>query len=322
MRPDVEPAAFGALTKFAPSTIRHVLDGQREASLEVESELERVLALAARGDVFPQGADPVVITERKSEGAAQVRRQRDFYYTETVRRIGEVLSYCADFAAIGVVTADYGVGKSESVKAWRRGDGRRVESVVFEFDSFSSSNRVDFVESVADLLGVDYTPGHHNGGKTLRALVAHLRQSPVLLILDQCEMVRPAVMQVARQIWDGARDAGVGMVLLAAPVLMERMLASRTRDLGALSSRVGVWARLGGLARGEVAAILKKEGIAGLDDDTFALLYQAVGGSMRRLMASVDMLRARHVAKGRAVNTETIEGIAAHLWGMAIGRAA
>lgn len=318
MRPDVAPAAFGAHTRLAPSTIRHILDGQRQPSADATAELERVLRLAAAGEIFPQGADPVVITEDRSDRSLRVRRQQEFYITETVTRIGQVLSYCFEMASIGVITAAYGVGKTEGVKAWRCGDGRKVESVVYEFDSFSSSNRVDFIESLAELLSVSFTPGHHNGGKTLRAVCRKLTESPCLLILDQCEAVRPAVLQAARQIWDKTRDAGVGLVLLAAPVLMERMLASRSRDLGALSSRVGVWAQLSGLSADEMARILKKEGFENLSEETFRLWHRSVGGSMRRLMASVDLVRTRHVAKGRAVTPAALAGVSAYLWGMEV----
>jgi DNA transposition AAA+ family ATPase len=72
-----------------------------------------------------------------------------FYETQTVKRIAEVLDYCAEQCAIGVITADFGVGKTEAVKAWRRATAGKVESVVFEFDDFSAHNVVDFVRVMA-----------------------------------------------------------------------------------------------------------------------------------------------------------------------------
>jgi DNA polymerase III gamma/tau subunit len=62
-----------------------------------------------------------------------------------------------------------------------------------------------------------------------------------------------------------------------------------------------------------------QEGIQ-VEADALSLWYEATGGSMRRLMASVDMIRAAHA--GRTVKAKTITGVAEHLWGMAIGRAA
>jgi DNA transposition AAA+ family ATPase len=87
------------------------------------------------------------------------------------------------------------------------------------------------------------------GGRNMRAVCAALEESPRLIVFDQCETVKPRVMQVIRQIWDRTRHAGVGMALIAAPVLMERLTAARMRDLEALRSRVGAWAKLLGVSR-------------------------------------------------------------------------
>ena len=53
-----------------------------------------------------------------------------------MKKIGEVLDYCSDQCAIGVITADFGVGKTEAVAAWRRQHVGKVEATVFEFDEF------------------------------------------------------------------------------------------------------------------------------------------------------------------------------------------
>lgn len=316
-RPDVAPVQFGSHTRMAPSTIRHVLDGQRPCSKAMADELERVLRLAESGEIFPIGAEPVTITEDHEAAPKRLRKARDFYHTETVRRVGQVLTYCAEYARIGVVTADYGVGKTEALKFWRGRAGRRYESLVFEFDEFSCRNAVDFIECLADLLDVDYSRGPAAGGRTLRAVCAHLVQHPVLLILDQCEGVSARVMQIVRQIWDRTQDAGVGIVLLAAPVLKERLEASRMRDLGALTSRVGIWAQLGGISAAEMADVLKREGITQVDEAAFHVWHRAVGGSMRRLMASVDLAMSKHA--GKPITVKTVAGLAEHLWGLSLG---
>jgi hypothetical protein len=122
------------------------------------------------------------------------------------------------------------------------------------------------------------------------------------------------VLQVVRQIWDKTADAGVGVVLLGAPVLLGRMLGGHRSDLGALTSRVGVWAPLAGLTREEMASILKAEGIGDVEDSAFDLWYRAAQGSMRRLMRSMDLIKAKHA--GRRVTEKTITGVAGHLFGM------
>jgi type II secretory pathway predicted ATPase ExeA len=315
-RPDVAPDRISAHTKFAPSTLRHVLDGQRTPSDEMAAELERVLRLARAGEIFAM--DAAGGSGSQARPVLSIRRRCEVFVTETLRKVGQALSYCAQHAAIGVVTATYGAGKTEAVRYWREhGEGCGREAVIFEFDEFACSNACDFIERLAELLGVEYRGGANYGGRTLRAVCAYLVEHPCLLIFDQCESVRGRIMQVIRQIWDRTRDAGVGVVLLAAPVLMERMQASRLQDLAALTSRVGLWVQSSGLTESEMAAILKSEHITAVDDAAFRLWYRAVGGSMRRLMTSIDLVQAKHA--GKPITERTLAGIAAYLWGLNVG---
>ena len=319
-RPEVAADRLDAHTRLAQSTCRHwragTLAGGRE---KADAEYARVLALAEAGEIL--AAEPVRIDDRHPEKVRRVKRARDFYMIETVRNVGIALNYAAEQGAIVVVTGDYGVGKTEALLHWRANEGRKYESVVFEFDEFASASITDFVSCLADLLDVEHAPGINQGGKTMRAICAALVERPMLLVFDQCETVRPRIMQVIRQIWDRTRHAGVGIALLAAPVLMERLTGSRMRDLEALRSRVGAWAKLLGVSRAEMEDVVKQEGITGVPREAMDLWWQATRGSMRRLMASVDMIRAAH--GGRAVTVKTITGVAENLWGMALeGRAA
>jgi len=69
-----------------------------------------------------------------------------------------------------------------------------------------------------------------------------------------------------------------------------------------------------------MAAILKQSGITQVEDAAFRMWYRAVGGSMRRLMASIDLVVTRHA--GKTVTSKTVAGLAEHLWGLALdGRA-
>jgi DNA transposition AAA+ family ATPase len=147
-------------------------------------------------------------------------------------------------------------------------------------------------------------------------LCERLRKSPCLLIFDQAERVSIRIFDLIRQIWDRTHDAGVGVVLLSAPILLTRMNQSRVADLGALTSRVGIWAPLAGVGRAEMAAIVKREGFTDIEESAFDLWWRATGGSMRRLMRALDLLKAKHANK--RITEKTISGIACHLWGMSI----
>ncbi|HTX34342.1 MAG TPA: ATP-binding protein [Bryobacteraceae bacterium] len=317
-RPDIGPADLAQYTTLAESTVRSWLRGDIPGGIEVQAEMRRVLDQARAGDILvPGGGNAVMLTEDVTRRVRKVNKVGTFYQTQTVKRVADVLNYCADNSAIGVITADFGVGKTEAVKGWRRAHAGKVESVVLEFDEFTSTNKIDFVRELCRMFGLATPAGSNAGGAMFRDLCEYLRRYPCLLIFDQCETLRPRICQIIRQIWDRTNDAGVGVVLLAAPILLARLLAGKMVDLGALTSRVGVYAALGGITRGEMAAIIKQEGFAEVDEAAFDLWFKAAAGSMRRLMRSVDLLKAKHA--GKAIGEKTISGVAAMLWGMSVG---
>jgi DNA transposition AAA+ family ATPase len=314
-RPDLTREDLAAHSELGTSTFKNFVNGLGTNTQRVRDEVARVMRLAEQGEILQLGGgQALTVAEKQLQRVRRVAKRHQFYLTETVQRIGEVLSYCAEQAAIGVITADYGVGKTEAVAAWRRGDGRKIDALVFEFDEFTAANKVSFVQCLAEALGLDGRCGTTSAARVFRAVVERLREQPCLLIFDQCEMVRPRIAQVIRQVWDRTREAGVGVAMLAAPVLLARLKSMA--DLGALSSRVGIWAPLAGASRAEMAAIAKQEGITDVDEDAFDLWWRATGGSMRRLMAALDLLKARHV--GKRITERTIAGVAGHLWGMAL----
>jgi len=317
-RPDLGPVDLVSFTSLSECTGRNFLSGQTAGGRQILDELGQVLAYAKVGEILvPKGrADAIVVSESPADRVRRVPKSRQFYEIQTVRKVAEVLDYCAENCTIGIVTADFGAGKTEAVRAWRRKRGREVDSLIFEFDEFSSANKVDFVHQLAQMIGLKGKTGSGQAGRVFRTVCEQLRKNPVLLIFDQCETVRPRVFQVIRQIWDRSNESGVGVVILAAPILRERMERSRTADLGALQSRVGIWAPLSGIAKEEMAAIVKQEGLTEVDKEAFDFWWLAIDRSMRRLMRSIDLLRLKH--SGKRISEKTIAGVAAHLWGMAV----
>jgi len=315
-RPELTLQQIGSFTSLATSTIRQFLrdDVKKTTGLRVDEEFERVLRLIEQGDILRPDPGATIALGVAPKQIKDAKRARDFYRTLTVQHVCQVMDYCASTARIGVITGEYGVGKTEAVSYWRRTAGAKLDHLVFEFDEFSSAGVCDFIEALADRLNIEFTGGIRNGGRTHRAVCARLRKEPMLLIFDQCESVQARVFQVIRQIWDATHEDGVGIVLLAAPLLMQRLHYGRLKDIGALTSRVGVWGALQGLSRDEVSAVLKQEGIENITEGAYDLLWRAIGGSMRRLMAVTDLLVQKHGAK--TVTERTIEGVANTLWGL------
>ncbi|HEX4311918.1 MAG TPA: hypothetical protein VHZ25_17945 [Acidobacteriaceae bacterium] len=316
-RPDITPARFAsAMPGLSTAAAHQYIAGTLAPSAFTDKHFERALREIEAGNVLRvQESAPVHITDA-TPASRRVRRQRDFYVVETTRRIQQVLTYCAEQCSIGICTADYGVGKTESIRYWRENDGRKLDHLVFEFDDFSSRSVVDFLSCLSDRMGLMQKVTFCSAGPAMRAICAALDEKPMLLIFDQCEMVVPRILQVIRQVWDATRHAGVGIAIFASPMLLERLQKARVRDLGALSSRVGIWAALHGVQKGEAATIVKQEGLTQIEDAAFDLLYRSTGGSMRRLMAVTDLLLTKH--SGKVITEKTVAGVAANLWGMQI----
>jgi DNA transposition AAA+ family ATPase len=316
-RPDVTLEQIAQFTALSGSALRHFHSGSVGLGEAMHKSVRAAIDQARAGDILAPGASngAIALTDAQPRGK-RVARAGNFYETETVKRVAETLDYCAENCAIGVITADFGVGKTEAVKAWRKRTARKVDSVSFEFCEFTAANRVETVSMIAEALGVVRPTGNANAARGFRDVCAYLRENPALLIFDQCEAVRPRVLQVLRQIWDRTADAGVGLTLLGAPILLQRMLSGTRADLGALTSRVGVWAPLAGISRDEMASVIKQEGVTDVEDAAFDLWYRATQGSMRRLMRSMDLIKSKHA--GRRVTGKTITGVAGHLFGMAL----
>ena len=178
-RPDLGPADLAQFTKLAESTVRSFIRGCIPGGREVVAEMRRVIELARAGEILqPGGArQSLVVAENERRRVRRVAQQGTFYETQTVQRIAEVLDYCAEHSAIGVVTADFGVGKTEAVKAWQR-KHHGVECTVFEFDEFASTNKVDFVRCLAGMYGIQSNLGSQNAGIVFRKLCEVIRQNP------------------------------------------------------------------------------------------------------------------------------------------------
>jgi DNA transposition AAA+ family ATPase len=282
---------------------------------EVIGQMVRVAGLVEAGEVLAPGGRPetVVLAEDTSKPIPRITRHGPLYATQTLRRVGEVCDYCSSNHTIGVITGNFGIGKSEAVKEWRRKTAGRVDSLVYELNEYDGGNKMDFIYTLARRLGASPVEGSQNGGRAFRDVCERLRENPVLLIIDQGEVARVRIMQVVRQIHDATSEAGVGVVILAAPILLARL--AKMPDLGALASRVAIFAPLPGLTRAEMAAIVRAEGITDIEEPALDLWWNSTQGSMRRLMRSLDLLKTHHA--GRRVTKKTLTGVAGHLWGMA-----
>lgn len=318
-RPDVTRYQLCHYTTMSGAAGMQFLQGKTRMgqSENVAKEFLRVLELARRGDILAPGDGKVIAIN----AGGPVRRRRIgarravTYETETMRRVWASMDYASANASIALITGPYGSGKTHAAQAWM---AKHAEDAAYiELDEFSATGVVNFLDSLAEALGADEGKTQTQyGGIAFRRMVARLNEEPRMLVLDQCETCRLRVLQVIRQIWDRTRQAGVAVVMLSAPEILVRMTHGRSPGLGALHSRIGAWATVEGVSRQEMAAILKREGITDVDDRAFGLWHSAIRGSMRWLMASIDLVKSQHA--GKPVREKTVMGFARHLMGMAI----
>jgi len=309
---------YQAMSGISPATARSWYCRSNPDSEQTLTEVERVIGCIERGELLRPGGDAFTEADYAGRPKAEGGRRkaeggRQFYVLATPRAIWDVLDYALEHESIGLVIASYGVGKTEAVARWMA--KHRDEAVSIEVISLMGGHRIEFLRAIAGELGLD------TGGTSMalfRRIVADLRATPRLIILDQAESLTPRIFAVVRELWDAVRLAGANFAVLAAPDLWLRMHGSRSQQLGAIRSRTWPTAVLSGFTREEMAYVVRQEGISEVDDEAFTLWHKAVGGSMRTLLASIDLIRSKHA--GRKVTEKTIAGVAGFLWGMKTGR--
>lgn len=299
---------------FAHKTVQHYLAERKTLSDAAREALKKFLSQAERGD-FRRETKVVSIAAASRPKRRLARREQREYKTELMRRVHSTIDFAVERAALALITADFGAGKTKAAQAWRS-DHRDIDAVYYEFNDVSASRRYDFLSEIASALGLPDDVNSYNALRTFNAIVAKLREEPVVLICDQVEMVKPRVLQVLRQIWDRARDEGFTVVMLAATPFWDRLQRARTNDMGALVSRIYPKAHLSGFTVQEMAAIVAAEGVGPVDEKALALWFQASRQSMRYLLEGCEILASRHA--GKRVNERTVTDLCGDLLGLAL----
>lgn len=306
---------LACVVPFSPKTVQNWISERKPLNAPAREAFEDFLRQAERGDFDHQAGKVVSIEAAARPKRKPERRARRSYKTQFVARVHSTIDYAVENAAIALVTADFGAGKTQAAQLWRAANGD-TQTIFFEFDEFTASRRYDFLSALASRLGLPDDVHSHNARRVFEEIVKQLRRDPAVLIFDQTEMVRVRVLQVLRQVWDRTRDEGTAVVLLGATPLAGRLQRGRGGDLGALISRIGVWINLAGFTREEMAAIVKAEGVGEVDGDALDLWFRAVNGSMRYLIETCDMLVSRH--QGKRVTERTIADVCKRLLGLPV----
>src|SRR5476649_2795706 len=120
VRPDVTAAHIAQFTTLSGATVRAWIAGSFPGGHQVVAGILSVVRQAKAGEILtPGGRESVVLMVDEDQRVRKVHQAGKFYETQTATRIGEVLDYCAEHCTLGVITADFGVGKTEAIRHWQ-----------------------------------------------------------------------------------------------------------------------------------------------------------------------------------------------------------
>lgn len=160
---------------------------------------------------------------------AEIAVPHGFIPFNVAKRMLGVAKHACDRCKIGLVVGPSGCGKSMCAEAMNR---MRPGSLLYPVvDQERSPN--GFIKELATMLGV---PTHRSTPQVFRAVIAKLKGSGRLLIIDEAHRLNARSMQVVRDLHDNAK---IPIVLFATDEILE-LIDDTTTNLGQMSSRVSI----------------------------------------------------------------------------------
>lgn len=181
---------------------------------------------------------------RQQERARTPKRRLEFMMTSAARKVFEVARICHLDGEIGVCYGEAGLGKTTAVKKYAE---QNTDVILLEAD-LGYTARVVFTE-LHKRLGMDGRGTIHD---MFDEVVAKLRDSGRLIIIDEAEHLPYRALELLRRVYD---KAGVGIMLCGMPRLISN-LRGKKGEYAQLYSRVGVAGRLEALKAQDVEALV------------------------------------------------------------------
>lgn len=194
-----------------------------------------VAALDARVDEYL-----ATVTEREARPAPPA----SIVATRAYQEIHAFLKICARDCEMGLVVGDSGVGKTTALREYAR---EHRTSILVEADHGYTA-RALFLE-LCDSLGLDSKGTLHD---LLVRVVAKLRDSGRLIIVDEAEHLPYRALELIRRIHD---KAGVGVALVGMPRLRKN-LQGDANHYAQLYSRVGAFRKVEKLTDEDVTLLV------------------------------------------------------------------
>lgn len=181
-----------------------------------------------------------------------------FVETDVARRIATAINLARDEGQIITITGNPGVGKTRALRLY----AETRPGVVLATMSPDTSKPKPCVQEI--LLAMDREINMKSDANMRREIAWALRDYKRSLIIDECQDLTGAALEVLRRIHD---DSGQGLVLAGQPTLHDHV-----KPFAQLTSRISLNFRIGALSRSDVALIIANFGVT--DDDSIDLLHR------------------------------------------------
>lgn len=275
----------------------------READLAA-STLSQALASKYPGDLAPIASKLsawLAMRDRHAAMTSVIPEQPSFVLTPTAERIMTLLEYCHAFGALGLVvggaeTNGSGFGKSMTIRQYRATHPR-----VYVVTATSITGAPgDMLEDLAHDMGLGEIPKYPP--TLLREIIARLRDSRALLVMDEAQHLGVKALEAARAIRDAT---GCGLVMSGNISLVERMYGAgkQKKDFAQLFGRVGKLVKLTAPSPGDIDPIAAQYGFVDPESLKYLRARARRHGAIR---ACVELMRhAATIAHGEALTKGT-----------------
>ncbi len=271
------------LSRVNGTTFHQVINGKYNASPRkfINQVLDAIATQSSRDDI----------------------KQIPFVKTSVAQLANSVCKRARTYSAFGILPGAVGTGKSRALQEYA--EANRNTILVEADPSMTATALLD--EVIAE--GGITSPRAGNKQAKFRAVIAALKGTDTLLILDEADTVTPQALHYIRRIRDKAQ---VGIVLAGTQEL-QSIIAPVGGEFDQIRSRVNFWPRtVRSITRLDADAIITSafEDQGELADDIFNALWSYCCGSMRLLVEALIPAIRDYGLKNHPLSVELIKKVA------------
>lgn len=247
----------------------------------------------------------------RASTVARITPDPDWVETPTAKEIMEALWIAAERPTISVVYGGAGVGKTSTLRAFRKS---RPNVWIITVDDFSRTP-VSVLKKVADV--IDYRPDSLRPDDLAADVIRVMRRksddSAVngLLVVDEAQHLAPRALEGLRALHD---QAGVGLALAGNEKVFARIKGgAQSAHFAQIFSRVGRRLHLAQPKEEDVDAILEAWGVSGVKEREFAQRIAASPGGLRHMVQMIREAKSYAQPGGAEVNLRLLKAAAQRL---------